>query len=387
MQSWAVLFLFLSLALVHSSRGAVNSTSTSSSACSRGISRKVRKFLEKEIFSSLSIRPVDLPLACPLNPLRDLYHKQETSKNKIDYDEWKVGLLLLLLLLSSSCLLIPVDSGGENNTIAAHNSSSPGLPEEAVPICLADLCPVFGCRSSESRVVDDRKAKEQSQELSDHFQHVLSASVLDRHERCTPEKLQYVQMICEDLATRCFDSLLPSGGGGGGGKGISVGEKFRSKVCVNLRCQRGLLEGGIRPEVAIVSNSFFYRIIRLLVVVIILIIACFQVTLSDHGALSWMFRSSSQARRDPLAAYSRRAGGGGGGGLWQEVKLWLWPAAWSRKNKMVQDCGHNIVNRLTTREEMTTMMKMMMNHTIAAEPAGRSNYHKQTTTTSTKLKT
>eukprot|EP01039_Chlorochromonas_danica_P004727 gene4728-5175_t len=307
MQSWAVLFLFLSLALVHSSRGAVNSTSTSSSACSRGISRKVRKFLEKEIFSSLSIRPVDLPLACPLNPLRDLYHKQETSKNKIDYDEWKCEI--------------------------CNKSSSPGLPEEAVPICLADLCPVFGCRSSESRVVDDRKAKEQSQELSDHFQHVLSASVLDRHERCTPEKLQYVQMICEDLATRCFDSLLPSGGGGGGGKGISVGEKFRSKVCVNLRCQRGLLEGGIRPEVAIVSNSFFYRIIRLLVVVIILIIACFQVTLSDHGALSWMFRSSSQARRDPLAAYSRRAGGGGGGGLWQEVKLWLWPAAWSRKNK------------------------------------------------------
>lgn len=144
----------------------------------------------------------------------------------------------------------------------------------AAPICLADLCPVFGCRSSESRAVDDRKAKEQSLELSDHFQHVLSASVLDRHERCTPEKLQYVQMVCEDLATRCFDSL-PSGGRAGG-KGMSAGEKFRNKVCVNLRCQRGLLEGGIRPEVQIVSNSFFYRIIRLLVVVIILIIACFQ---------------------------------------------------------------------------------------------------------------
>jgi hypothetical protein len=53
---------------------------SSSSSCSRLLSRRVRKFLQAEVFPRLpegAREPSDLPLHCPLNPLHDIYHQQE----------------------------------------------------------------------------------------------------------------------------------------------------------------------------------------------------------------------------------------------------------------------------------------------------------------------
>ena len=55
-------------------------SSSSSSSCSRLLSRRVRKFLQAEVFPRLpegAREPSDLPLHCPLNPLHDIYHQQE----------------------------------------------------------------------------------------------------------------------------------------------------------------------------------------------------------------------------------------------------------------------------------------------------------------------
>ena len=58
----------------------LTATSSSSSSCSRLLSRRVRKFLQAEVFPRLpegAREPSDLPLHCPLNPLHDIYHQQE----------------------------------------------------------------------------------------------------------------------------------------------------------------------------------------------------------------------------------------------------------------------------------------------------------------------
>lgn len=58
--------------------------------CSRELSRSVRSFLEKEIFPRLPIEATQLPNACQLNPLIDLYRDQENNKLLVHHpDEWK----------------------------------------------------------------------------------------------------------------------------------------------------------------------------------------------------------------------------------------------------------------------------------------------------------
>jgi hypothetical protein len=60
------------------------------SECSRQISRKVRRFLQKDIYPMLSFDPTQLPTSCALNPLRDLFHDHELHKKQLSQDDWKV---------------------------------------------------------------------------------------------------------------------------------------------------------------------------------------------------------------------------------------------------------------------------------------------------------
>ena len=47
------------------------------STCSRLLSRRVRKFLQTDVFPRLPIAPTDLPSQCQLNPIHDIYYDQE----------------------------------------------------------------------------------------------------------------------------------------------------------------------------------------------------------------------------------------------------------------------------------------------------------------------
>jgi hypothetical protein len=48
-----------------------------SSTCSRLLSRRVRKFIQSDVFPRLPIAPQDLPMQCQLNPIHDIYFDQE----------------------------------------------------------------------------------------------------------------------------------------------------------------------------------------------------------------------------------------------------------------------------------------------------------------------
>lgn len=61
--------------------------------CSREISRKVRDFLDRDVFTLLpaTMKPQDLPSTCQLNPKFDLYYSQEKAKTEIHRADWQCG--------------------------------------------------------------------------------------------------------------------------------------------------------------------------------------------------------------------------------------------------------------------------------------------------------
>jgi hypothetical protein len=66
--------------------------STSSEACSRALSRRIRTYLNREVYPQLPVKPHELPEICQINPILDMYAIQENSKDRIAVNEWKCGL-------------------------------------------------------------------------------------------------------------------------------------------------------------------------------------------------------------------------------------------------------------------------------------------------------
>lgn len=63
---------------------------TDSGECSKLVSRKVRQFLERDVFSTLPFDAARLHISCPINPQRDIYNKFESSKVELNNADWKV---------------------------------------------------------------------------------------------------------------------------------------------------------------------------------------------------------------------------------------------------------------------------------------------------------
>lgn len=53
------------------------------------MSRKVRSFIQKEIYPHLPIEPSELPEICQLHPTNDLYLDQELNKTEVQRLDWK----------------------------------------------------------------------------------------------------------------------------------------------------------------------------------------------------------------------------------------------------------------------------------------------------------
>ena len=53
-----------------------------SSPCARNMSRIVRSYLEQNIFIHKDLDRLSLPSSCPIHPLNDVYHYQETNHSK-----------------------------------------------------------------------------------------------------------------------------------------------------------------------------------------------------------------------------------------------------------------------------------------------------------------
>ena len=61
--------------------------------CSRTLSRRVRTYLNREVFSLLpeTFAATSLPESCPLNPRYDIFLDQEIHKHERSRSEWECG--------------------------------------------------------------------------------------------------------------------------------------------------------------------------------------------------------------------------------------------------------------------------------------------------------
>lgn len=89
-----VLSLAFSAAIVVQIKAdSASGTNDSISSCDREVSRRVRRYLQKDVFSQLAVEASDLPSSCPLLESHDMYADQEDHKRESHRNEWRVCTL------------------------------------------------------------------------------------------------------------------------------------------------------------------------------------------------------------------------------------------------------------------------------------------------------
>lgn len=67
-----------------------NTTTPKPESCSRELTRRVRSFLNSDVFPLIPVEASQLPKTCQLNPLLDSYLEQEKNKIQVHQKlEWK----------------------------------------------------------------------------------------------------------------------------------------------------------------------------------------------------------------------------------------------------------------------------------------------------------
>ena len=150
---------------------------TSESHCSREQSRIVRQYLEREVFSKLPFKPSDLPQSCQLNPSLDIFAHQEVHKIRDRTlsagAEWKCGYCKKMFK-NEKYMDRHMDKMHQDKLIDASSS-----------VCLADLCPIFGCQQK----IDNSYSKSRP----DSFQNI---------GLCREKDVEKVKYRCELLMKR-----------------------------------------------------------------------------------------------------------------------------------------------------------------------------------------
>eukprot|EP01038_Epipyxis_sp_PR26KG_P010694 gene10694-14361_t len=191
-------------------------------SCSRSISRKVRRIIQKDVFEKFSIKPEQLSANCPLNPKFDLYLDQEQHKEEVSYSEWQCKY----------CNKKFVDEFYLDRHM--DNLHQDKIQPNAT-ICLADLCPIFGCNSQEKRQYISNNDYEDYR--------VKQKKSFAALQKCTTKDTEISRHSCEILSEKCFSQLPFAMNKPKTGKILSLEEKFNSLVCDNLRCINGVLKG------------------------------------------------------------------------------------------------------------------------------------------------
>jgi len=181
-------------------------TSSASQLCSRENSRKIRSFIDKEIISRLDI--AKLSDKCILHPSFDMLAQQEQNKDMLTRREWKCNY----------CGKRFVDEFYLDRHMDNKHESE--LPPNAT-VCLADLCPMFGCNSNSSN-------RGKIEGNRDYYGNQFTTMA-----KCTDSEVEKSRYKCELIARRCFsdDSTTYST------------EDFTRQVCDRLKCVGGLLKG------------------------------------------------------------------------------------------------------------------------------------------------
>ena len=228
--------------------------SSFSQRCDRDQSRKVRGFLHREVYPLLSdagITATDLPMSCILNPQLDPYIPHEKQKELVRKGDWK-------------CLFCGKHFNSEFYMDRhLHNKHVDQMSVSSTSVCLADMCPIFGCDQSKknelSRVLPGGKK-------SNSFSTIQS---------CTADEVERHNYKCKMMAKRCFGNLQKPDTA----TGNSIDELFQQRVCEKLRCQNGVLLGSIielpLPDDPHPNTIIVWWILRYLVIGIIAVFAFF----------------------------------------------------------------------------------------------------------------
>lgn len=183
---------------------------TSQTTCSRGLSRQVRKYLVDEIYPALDADANQLSRSCQLSPTLDLYGDQENHKEEINRREWKCNYC-----------------GKRFNSefyIDRHMSNKHPDNITTNGVCLADLCPIFGCKDTKSTAYSSRKARAAAQRNP----------YVDDFEKCSEATIEKSKYRCEILAKRCFSGLYHR-------NGDDMSHWFEDTVCTKLHCEGGIV--------------------------------------------------------------------------------------------------------------------------------------------------
>eukprot|EP01031_Cornospumella_fuschlensis_P027131 gene27131-32775_t len=262
--------------------------------CSRDVSRKVVTFLEKEVYPILPTPANQLPSTCPLHPLRNLFQDHEKHKVKVDSDDWKC----------TYCNKRFVNEFYLDKHLHSVHPEFMKTPNDTyAPVCMADLCPIFGCRSktlSHHLTSIHEHKKRHYDDLDSASAHSSREVFQNLGEKCSDGKVQYMKELCESVADACFAQERAR-------------YSFVQRVCSKLACARGMLSGAMKPVDASPSTDFkarniLYRVVKYMCVVIVLIVGCFQLSMIDASWVPYMLGkgSSSAKDKDLLSMYAQK---------------------------------------------------------------------------------
>jgi hypothetical protein len=184
--------------------------------CSRVGSRLVRNFLNKAVFPRLPFPADQLPTTCQFHPALDRYKQQEGNKTEISRGDIQCNIC-----------------GKHFRTEFyldkhMHNMHKDTLQGGTQGVCLADLCPMFGChndhqsqfqqlyRSTDQRIINNNNNNNDKKSFN-----------LD--ETCTSSSLERQQYQCESLMRKCFADLRDK----------ALQKQFKMNICGELQCING----------------------------------------------------------------------------------------------------------------------------------------------------
>mmetsp|Transcript_20052 Transcript_20052/g.33788 ORF Transcript_20052/g.33788 Transcript_20052/m.33788 type:complete len:280 (-) Transcript_20052:173-1012(-) len=243
-----------------------------SSSCSRLLSRRVRKFLQTDIFSRLQFDPQELPLQCQLNPLHDLYYDQEEHKSSYGSRDQRCGYCGKHF---KSDMYLDRHFDNKHQDMIESNRTT----------CLADLCPLFGCS-----------------ELNTHYKGSSSrrnGGAFAKLHPCSDDEVERYVYKCEVLSKRCFGHLND---GKNGNKMMSY---FNSNVCKRLHCENGVLQGHLVEEEDDDDDdiNLFFNVMRWIIAFLVLVaIALYACT---SGTLTPFFSKSRKPDLDKSVGQPR----------------------------------------------------------------------------------
>mmetsp|Transcript_21040 Transcript_21040/g.35294 ORF Transcript_21040/g.35294 Transcript_21040/m.35294 type:complete len:300 (+) Transcript_21040:49-948(+) len=263
--------LILTALLYHPQEAAGN-------GCSREISRQIRGYLAKEVFPALRLKPDELSISCPLNPLLDVYMEHEKHKAEHKGSDWQCQY----------CNKRFVNEYYLDRHL--QNQHMDLIPAQAT-VCLADYCSMFGCKPTSEQ---QKRSMASQKRFSDPDDTFLSKSgkTFGTLDRCSSNEVASIRQDCYAVSERCFADDEKYGS--------TMEERFNQVVCSNVRCVNGILKGGINVEEE--SDGVVFKIFRILILAVIVSILLIQVLFTDSIYYNLMSMFGARSKNDNYVA-------------------------------------------------------------------------------------